>query len=218
MKHAYTFKIAILSLLGIVGIYLFAHYHLYVFFIDRQKAINLVKSFGPYSVFIFIVLQILQVIVAPIPGEITGFLGGYLYGSVLGTIYSSVGLTLGSWVAFMLARWYGYPFVERIVTASILEKYNRFMKHQGVFISFMLFLIPGFPKDCLCYIMGLSRMNTIAFIIIATIGRLFGTVLLSLSGGYARNNNYEALVAVLGLSCVLLLMAWFFRKKWTERL
>jgi uncharacterized membrane protein YdjX (TVP38/TMEM64 family) len=218
MKHASIFKIAILSLLVIVGIYLFVHYHLYVFFIDKQKAINLVKSFGPYSVFIFISLQILQVIVAPIPGEITGFLGGYLYGPVLGTIYSSVGLTLGSWLAFMLARWYGYPFVERIVTASILEKYNSFMKHQGLFISFMFFLIPGFPKDCLCYIMGLSSMNTIAFIIIATIGRLFGTVLLSISGGYARNNHYEALVTVLGLGVLLLLTAWFFRKKWTERL
>ena len=95
---------------------------------------------------IFIGLQILQVIVAPIPGEVNGFIGGYLYGPVLGTLYSTIGLTIGSWLAFLLARWLGLPFVEKMINPKIIQKYDHFMEHRGILITFILFLIPGFPE------------------------------------------------------------------------
>ncbi len=115
MNRDAIIKIAILLALILAGVFLFFHYDLYTFFVSRKKIIHFVNSFGPLSVVIFIGLQILQVIVAPIPGEVNGFIGGYLYGPVLGTLYSTIGLTIGSWLAFILARWLGLPFVEKII-------------------------------------------------------------------------------------------------------
>jgi uncharacterized membrane protein YdjX (TVP38/TMEM64 family) len=153
-------KITLLLLMILAGVFLFFYFDLYTFFVDRKKIVDFVNSFGPLSVVIFIGLQILQVIVAPIPGEVNGFIGGYLYGPVLGTLYSTIGLTIGSWLAFTLARWLGMPFVERVINPQIIQKYDYFMEHRGILVTFILFVIPGFPKDALSYIIGLSHMKT----------------------------------------------------------
>ena len=146
MNRDDVIKITILLLVIIAGVFLFFYYDLYSFFISRKKIVHFVNSFGPLSVVIFIGLQILQVIVAPIPGEVNGFIGGYLYGPVLGTLYSTIGLTIGSWLAFVLARWLGLPFVEKVITPRVIEKYDYFMEHRGILITFILFVIPGFPR------------------------------------------------------------------------
>jgi uncharacterized membrane protein YdjX (TVP38/TMEM64 family) len=209
-------RILILLLLVALATYLFIHYNLYIFFTDKQNIIIFINSFHPYDEIVFISIQILQVIAAPIPGEVTGLIGGYLYGPFLGTIYSTIGLTIGSWIAFVLARFFGLPLVEKAVKPSTIEKYDYFLEHRGLFVSFLLFLIPGFPKDCLCYIMGLSHMKTWHFLVISTVGRLFGTTMLSVSGSCARNNQYTALLIIAGVSCFSIIVAYFYRDKWLE--
>jgi uncharacterized membrane protein YdjX (TVP38/TMEM64 family) len=203
-------KITILFALIVVCVFLFFYYDLYTFFVSRKKIIDFVNSFGPLSVVIFIGLQILQVIVAPIPGEVNGFIGGYLYGPVLGTLYSTIGLTIGSWIAFVLARWLGLPFVEKVIDSKILGKYDHFMEHRGTLITFILFLIPGFPKDALSYIIGLSHMKTTTFLMVCTGGRLFGTIMLSVSGNCARNNQNIAMVAILGISALIVALTYYY--------
>ncbi len=171
----------------------------------------MIKSFHPFDEVAFIALQILQVIAAPIPGEATGLIGGYLFGPIPGTIYFTIGLTIGSWIAFMLARVFGMPLVEKVVNPKVIAKYDHFLEHQGAFVSFLLFLIPGFPKDCLCYIMGVSHMPTRTFIIISTVGRLLGTMLLSVSGSCARNDQYMALVGIMLVSAIFIIVAFIYR-------
>jgi len=209
------FPIKILLLLGLIasGIFVFIHYDLYADFLHKERAIAFITSFHPYDELVFISLQILQVVAAPIPGELTGIIGGYLYGSLLGTIYSTIGLTLGSWLAFALARMFGLPLVEKTVKPEIIQKYDYLMEHQGVLVAFILFLIPGFPKDYLCYIIGLSHMRTWTFLVISTIGRLLGTVLLSVSGSNARNNQYEALLIIIAVGGVFILVGYLYREK-----
>jgi len=210
MKKRYVLLVILLALL-VAGVFLFFYYDLSVYLTDRTKAIRLLKSFGPWSFLIFIPLQVLQVVMAPFPGEVSGFIGGYIYGIFLGTLYSTIGLTLGSWIAFMLARLYGLPLVEKVVPPSTLRKYDTFMEHQGILVSFILFLLPGFPKDALCYIMGLSHIPTSTFLILSTTGRLFGTIMLSVGGSLARNKQTEILFVVLALSGLTLLLAYIYR-------
>jgi uncharacterized membrane protein YdjX (TVP38/TMEM64 family) len=207
----FIFKMLLLFGFAVLGVYLFIYFDLHFFFIDRTRAIHFIKSFHPFDEVAFIVLQVLQVVAAPIPGEATGLIGGYLYDPILGTIYSTIGLTVGSWIAFMLARIFGMPFVEKVVKPKVIAKYDHFLEHQGTFVSFLLFLIPGFPKDCLCYIMGVSHMPTRTFIIISTIGRLLGTMLLSVSGSYARNDKYMALVGIMLVSGIFVILAFIYR-------
>jgi uncharacterized membrane protein YdjX (TVP38/TMEM64 family) len=203
-------KITLLLLMILAGVFLFFYFDLYTFFVDRKKIVDFVNSFGPLSVVIFIGLQVLQVIVAPIPGEVNGFIGGYLYGPVLGTLYSTIGLTIGSWLAFTLARWLGMPFVERVINPQIIQKYDYFMEHRGILVTFILFVIPGFPKDALSYIIGLSHMKTSTFLIVCTAGRLLGTTMLSISGDCARNGQNIAVGVLLGVSTVIVILAYYY--------
>jgi uncharacterized membrane protein YdjX (TVP38/TMEM64 family) len=207
-----TLKAIFLLFFLVLGAYLILHYDLYFFLTDPKKAIGFINSFHPYDDFAFIGLQIFQVLIAgALPAEITGFIGGYLYGPILGTIYSTAGLSIGSWLAFILARIYGLPLVRRVVKASVMERYDHFMERRGPLVSFILFLMPGFPKAALCYIVGLSPMKVWAFILISTAGRLFGTILLSVSGSSVRNNQVLVLLAVLIIVGIIFFLAYFYR-------
>lgn len=212
------FKLAILILFISIGTYIFIHFDFYVYFVNKEKAVSLVKSFSPFDIFAFIGLQILQVVFAPIPGEATGLLGGFIYGPVLGTIYSTIGLTLGSWLAFTMARAFGLPFVEKTINPGLIKKYDYLLEHKGAIITFVLFLIPGFPKDALCYIMGLSHMRVGMFLLISTVGRVFGTIMLSVCGSFARNHEKAALFIAFGVTAAIVILAYLYKDKWIATL
>lgn len=217
-KNQLLLKIAVLILLVATSVYLFFHFNLHVLFADRERLIEFINSYGTLSVVVFIGLQILQVLFAPIPGEVTGFIGGIIYGSFYGTIYSTIGLTVGSWMAFALARWLGLPFVERAVSSNIFNKYDYFMEHQGKLVTFVFFLIPGFPKDALCYILGLSHVRTKVFLFVSITGRLLGTAMLSISGDCYRYNQHAALWVLVAISLIFCVVAYFYREKWLHKL
>jgi uncharacterized membrane protein YdjX (TVP38/TMEM64 family) len=207
-------------LLSVLAVCLFAFFHfdLYTFFSDREKAVVFIKSFGPWSVVVFIFFQILQVLLAPIPGEVTGVIGGYIYGPILGTLYSTIGLAVGSWLAFCLAHLFGEPLVEKIVKPETLRRYDSFLKHKGRLVIFILFLIPGFPKDALSYILGLSHMRALSFIVISTAGRLLGTVSLSVMGSLAQAKQYKGLGIVLALCGIIVVIAYINRERLVHKL
>ncbi|MBM4139921.1 MAG: TVP38/TMEM64 family protein [Nitrospira sp.] len=188
-------------------------------FVEKNRLIELLQYIGPYSFLSFIIIQSLQVVAAPIPGEVTGFVGGYLYGPVFGIIFSTIGLTLGSVIAFSLSRFLGKPFVEKVVKKETLERFDYILKlrHKGGFLVFLLFLIPGFPKDYLCYILGMGPMRFKEFFVVSTAGRFLGTVLLTLGGAYIRKHQYRELFILVGFAIVTVLVAMAFRDK-LERL
>jgi uncharacterized membrane protein YdjX (TVP38/TMEM64 family) len=158
-------------------------------------------------------LQSLQVIAAPVPGEVTGVLGGYLYGSFLGIILSTIGLTLGSWLAFFLSKTFGRPFVDKFVSKKTLDKYDYLLHHKGAFLVFILFLIPGFPKDLLCYIIGLGHLSTREFLLISTVGRFAGTVLLTVGGSFLRHQQYYRFSVLLGIAVVVAFLVMVNKEK-----
>jgi len=213
-KNLYFRILLFVALVGILT-YLFIHFDLYLFFEDKNKVIQFIKSY-PHDQLIFILLQTVQVIAAPIPGEVTGFIGGYIYGPFWGTIYSTIGLTLGSWLAFLLARFFGEPLLEKVVKKEVFEKFDHFMEHKGIAVSFLLFLIPGFPKDYLCYIMGVSRIPTGTFIIVSTIGRFFGTMMLSITGNIAQKEQYRLLAVVVVAGIAVFALAFYYRDRLLE--
>lgn len=217
MNRKDALKLIALLLMIAGGIFLFQFYDLSSFFSNRTKIIAFLDAFGPLSIAVFIGLQILQVIAAPIPGELTGFIGGYVYGIFLGSLYSTIGLTLGSWLAFALAKTFGLPFVEKFVSPKVINRYDHIMTHQGPFVAFLLFLIPGFPKDALCYVLGLSHIKTRTFLIISTIGRLLGTIILSIQGSCVRNQQDEAFFIITAVSIVFFLLAYFLGQKWFKK-
>ncbi len=183
------------------------------FFMSRERIIAFLDSLGSFAFLGFIVLQASQVVVAPIPGDVTGLIGGYLYGPVIGTALSTVGLTLGSYIAFALSRRFGQPFIDRFVPKVAMNRFAYLLHHKGAFLVFILFLIPGTPKDYLCYILGLGHLTTMEFLIIGGTGRLFGTILLSFGGTYLREEHYLNFFILTAVAIVVVLIAMLFKQR-----
>ena len=179
----------------------------------REKTAKFFISFGPYSAAVFILVQALQVVISPIPGELTGVAGGYVFGRAFGFLLSTVGLTLGSWVAFELARILGRPMVERFTKKEILQKFEFLTTNTGATICFLLFLLPGFPKDYLSYILDLSPMSLGVFLVVSTIGRMPGTYLLTAQGASLRSGDYSMAVAFLVIAVAILFIAYLYRDR-----
>jgi uncharacterized membrane protein YdjX (TVP38/TMEM64 family) len=203
------FVVACLILAGLV--YLLYEYGFIEYFTDRQRLLHFINEHRANAAIIFIGLQVLQVIVAPVPGEATGFVGGVFFGTGWGILYSTIGLTLGSWIAFMLARLAGRPVVEKIVKPGTVKRYDYVMKHKGLFLAFLMFLVPGFPKDILCYLLGLGHMRQRDFLLVSTTGRLLGTTLLTVGGTLFRVKRYGALFTLFGISLIFILLAMVYR-------
>jgi uncharacterized membrane protein YdjX (TVP38/TMEM64 family) len=186
---------------------------LFHFFLQRERLIAWIHSLGAWGFAGFILLQVVQVVAAPVPGEATGVLGGYLYGPLVGVVLSTIGLTLGSFIAFSLSRFFGRPLTEKFVSAKTMERFDYLLHHKGAFLIFLLFLIPGFPKDYLCYILGLGHLTTLEFLTIATTGRLLGTTLLTLGGTYLRNHQYSRFFLLSGAAVVIVFLTIAYKDR-----
>lgn len=191
-----------------------------VIYSSPDKLSKFLQSLGRYSPAVFVLFQALQVVAAPFPGELTGVAGGYVYGESFGLLLSVTGLSLGSWVAFELASILGRPFVERFVKREVLQKFNFLTTNTGVALCFLLFLFPGFPKDYLCYVLGLSRMKLSTFLIVCIIGRIPGTYLLTVQGATIRSQEYQLALIVAIASAAIVVTAYFYRNQiydWIKR-
>ena len=193
----------------------------YRLFSDREKIRLLIASFESSAPPVFMLIQILQVLFAPVPGEATGFIGGYLFGTLPGFIYSSIGLTVGSWLNFVIGRFVGERYVRKRIPAHQFEKIDRLVKRQGVIVLFILFLFPGFPKDYLCLALGVSTLPMKIFILLAGIGRMPGTFALSLQGAFLYEQNYVLLGVMIAACLILALLCYGYRERiylWIEKL
>ena len=183
----------------------------YRYFLSPKRLRTFIMSFGPYAAVVFVAVQALQVVFAPVPGEVTGFVGGFLFGNTMGIILSTIGLTVGSVIAFAIARTFGLTIVEKVVKKEYITKFNDFITHKGLYISYILFLIPGFPKDSLCYLLGLTRMRFLDFFLMTLLGRLPGTVILTFQGTAVKDARYKTFVILLIVSAAATLTLYFTR-------
>ncbi|RZB35906.1 MAG: hypothetical protein SRB2_02704 [Desulfobacteraceae bacterium Eth-SRB2] len=192
----------------------------YDIFTDREQIKSFVTSFGTGAPVVFIIIQILQVLFAPFPGEATGFIGGFLFGAIKGFCYSSIGLTVGSFINFAIGRFLGKRFVRKLIPPAKLERMDSIVKRQGVIVLFGLFVFPGFPKDYLCLFLGLSAIPLKVFILLTAIGRMPGTLMLSLQGSYIFEQRYGWFALILSVCLVLMFLAYRYREglyNWVDK-
>jgi len=170
-----------------------------------------VASYGVYAPLVFVVLQALQVVLAPIPGQVTGFASGYLFGAFWGSVYSLTGIAIGSTAAFWLSRRYGRPFVERVVDDDTLARFDGVAARAGLPGLFVVFLVPGLPDDVVCFVGGLTDIDLSKLVAVAIVGRAPAFVLVNVSGaGFADGNRG---VAVLALAFLLGATLWGYHNR-----
>lgn len=165
-----------------------------------------VRGFGPLAPLAFVLLGAVQVLVAPIPGQVLALAAGYLFGTVVGTVVSVVGATIGSYVAFVLSRRYGRSYVDRVVEPTVLEQFDALAGEHGLRALFLAFLVPGLPDDAICFAAGLTTLDIRKMTLVSFVGRLPGYFLIVLAGaGIADGRLLEAgllIAAVVVLSAV----------------
>lgn len=214
----------ILPLFILAGIILFLFYQynsqvwiqvtkFYNLYQDHEEFKRIISSYGAYAPLAYILLQVLQVVIAPIPGGAIEFLGGVIFGVRAGFTYSMIGLVLGAWLAFSLARIFEKVAVEKFVSEQTRKKFDYLVEHEGVILSFILFVIPGFPKDALCYILGLTPMHLGIFLIISTIGRIPGTLMACLQGAKAFEHQYNFFIILSAVSAGVILAFYIYHDK-----
>jgi len=186
------------------------------FFTDRDRVRGLIEAAGPAGPLVFVGIQVAQVLLAPIPGELSGFIGGYLFGTVAGFVYSSIGLTIGSWLNFAIGRYLGRRWVRRLIPSGHLDRFDALVQRQAAGVIFLLFVFPGFPKDYLSLFLGLSTLPMPVFIAIAALGRMPGTLALSLQGSALLEGMYATAAAV-AVGCLLAAAAAYRLRRPVER-
>jgi uncharacterized membrane protein YdjX (TVP38/TMEM64 family) len=184
----------------------------YELLVERERFSAYVASYGAAAPLVFMGIQILQVIFAPIPGEATGVIGGFLFGAFKGCLYSTIALTVGSWINFSIGRFFGKRWVRKIVPDHRLARFDHIIRHQGILVVFILFLIPGFPKDYLCLVIGVSTMPMRVFLILAGIGRIPGTLMLSLQGALVFEENYFVFCIVVAINLLIVFFGYRYRE------
>jgi uncharacterized membrane protein YdjX (TVP38/TMEM64 family) len=155
-------------------------------------------ALGPFAPAGFVLLQAVQVVVAPIPGQALGGVAGYLFGTWAGFVYSMLGVTLGSATAFALARRFGRPFVERTFDAEAVDRFDAVADDAGRFALFALFVLPTFPDDVLCALAGVSSMRLRTLLALVVVGRAPSFALVAYAGDRAAAARPLAALAALG--------------------
>ncbi len=192
----------------------------FYFLSDREKISAYIEGFGPAAPWVFMLVQVLQVLLAPVPGEATGFIGGYLFGVTKGFFLSSIALSIGSIINFGVGRFLGRRYVRKVIPPKYLARFDMVAKREGVLILFMLFVFPGFPKDYLCLFLGLSALPFKIFVMMTTIGRMPGTFILSLQGAMLFEQNYLILAIATAICSGIVLLGYRYRESfyaWIEK-
>jgi len=182
-------------------------------YVDKRFLKHTLRDWGLLAPAVFVLLQALQVIAAPIPGDLAGLLGGYLFGEWLGALYSTIGMTLGSLTAFAVGRWIGTELAQRLVSRDVWEKMGFIVEPQGAILCFAIYLIPGLPKDMLCYLFGMSPMPLWVFAVASTLGRLPGTWIVSAQGARTAAGSYLELLLLTAVAVAIVLPLYYQRHR-----
>ena len=180
---------------------------------DKESARTYILSYQPYSALYFIGLQVFQVIISIIPGELAGFVGGYIFGAGRGFLYSTIGLLIGSCVAVLIGRVFERVFLEKIIPERILDKFSARIQRWGLISVFLFYLMPGVPKDYMCYMIGLTRLPVVPFILVSAIARMPGTLVLSLQGAKVFDGDWMFLIVFSFFALVVLIPLLIFKDR-----
>ena len=210
LAAAFLVSLGILFFLGYTFLWPSLQPH-YAFLSNKENLAGLFKAAGHWGPLVFILLEAGQSITIfwPMPLEIVG---GFLFGLPLGVFYSTIGLTLGSVVAFLVGRWLARTYLPRLVHPEDLQKFHELMKREGSLAAFIIFLIPGVPKDFVSYILGSTPMSLRFFVVAVTLFRLPSTILLNLQGVEVAQGHYWWSVGLMGFSYFLAFLTFRYRQ------
>lgn len=183
-------------------------------FKNREALRTWIRGSAAVGPFAFVGLQIAQVVVFVIPGEIAQAAGGFIFGFWNGTALSLLGIAIGSLLNYSIGRLFGRPFMLAVLSEERLRHTEALLADRKTEAAYLvLFLVPGIPKDMLCYIAGITKAPAFAFLAASMIARLPGIAGSTLIGTAAYSGQYRLLLWLLGGASLAFIAGMVWRKQ-----
>ena len=214
-----TLKLLFLVLIVIlIPLYLYFYHHDFLMcFENFDDIVIFLEKYKFQSIPIYIILQILQIVISVLPGQVFQLAAGYLYTFWPALLFSCVGAFLGTTITFCLANWLGSDFVHLFFSKDKTEEYVKKLNSKRAYtVVFLLYAIPGIPKDVVSYAAGLSEMRYKPFIILSTIGRLPGMMGSIIIGSMWHKEEYIGMIILGFVAVVAFCSCIIYRKKLHE--
>ncbi|MCX7785191.1 MAG: VTT domain-containing protein [candidate division WOR-3 bacterium] len=200
-----AYLVLLITFIIVIAFLLFTKYPiLLTVFTDQPKIRDFISQFGIKAPFILIGLQVLQIIFAPIPGHLIGFIAGYLFGVLKGTVFCLIGIFIGASITFWLSRFFGRRLLKLFISKENLEKFDLYVVRKGPFVIFTLLLIPFSPLgDIIYYLSGLTAIPYFVYVVLVIIARLPNNLVNNLIGAKAFNFTLKEWVIFFCGNCYL---------------
>lgn len=176
------------------------------------------ERFSPYSQWLFFVVQLLSVIAAPIPSNLTAAAGALLFGFWESFLITAAAVILGSAAVFLLARSLGRSFADRFVSKKLSEKYLHIIEAKRDTFLILVFLFPFFPDDLICILAGLTSISFPRFFLIALFTRPWGLLVACAVGSSAVSIPLWGMVLLGLLGLVVFLIGMKYGDKLEQTL
>ena len=211
-----TVKILLLILIVVgIPIYIWFFHGDWIKSIENiDDVVAFLEKYETQSIFVYIGLQIVQIVISIIPGQVFQMAAGYIYGFWPALLFAMTGALLGTTLSFMLAKALGQDFLHIFFGEEKMSYYIERLNSKKMYaIVFFLYLIPGIPKDMVSYAAGVSEIKFKPFIIISALGRLPGMIGCLLMGDMMMEENYTGAVIIGVFAVFTFCICIAFRKK-----
>lgn len=169
-----------------------------------------ILSYGSFSIIMFVLIQILQVVIFFIPGEVTQVAGGYIFGALWGSILSSAGILMGSTLGYLFAKYFIKKYVIRMIEKRNLKRFKKVLDAgSNKIVILIIYLIPGIPKDVLVYVAGVSNVTLVDFILYSSIGRFPWILASAFFGEGIHMENYSSMIMIAIVAIALFILGFW---------
>ncbi|MEG1996392.1 MAG: VTT domain-containing protein [Oscillospiraceae bacterium] len=173
----------------------------------RETFKNYIHAKGIIGVLILLAMQVVQVVIAVIPGEVVEVVSGILYGTIGGYLICTVGMLIGTITIYYLVKLLGASFAKKMVDGEKLAKYKFLHNAKKLeIITFILFFIPGTPKDLLTYVMPFTPIKPFRLFIIIAVARIPSIISSTFAGsslGQGRIGQSLIVFIIIGIVGIL---------------
>ena len=200
-----------------VPAFLYFRYGSGIFSKDAVGAmITYLKANRRFAWLLIIAIQCVQVVICILPGQPVQFASSYMFGIAAGFGLSLIGAVIGTVISYYLARLLGRDALKLFFDEKTLDNYRKKLNSgRGLMLAFLIYLIPGVPKDIVSYAAGISDMRFLPFLAAATVGRSPGMLGSLLLGHYFGRRNYRAIIILSVIVALILIICFVFRERLT---
>jgi uncharacterized membrane protein YdjX (TVP38/TMEM64 family) len=173
-----------------------------------------ISGLGFKGITILFGIQVLQIVVAVIPGSPVQLIAGAAYGALGGLLIIETGCAVATMIVFFMVRKFGLPLIRRFFGADVLNRWGFLKdKKKTALVTFILFFIPGTPKDTLTYLVPLSRLSLVQFTLISVFARFPAVLLSTVMGDTVMQGNWVVFILVFTLTAVIGILGIQFREQ-----